>query len=261
MDLGKPAKMQFKYRRAPNGRKALRISYYDDPYIGYIIDRIALVNTKREVLFEPKVLTAASMVCAWSPNSRYCVIGAQHRRELLYLVLDTKESTFAFIPMKALYPLEVTFLSSSGLKIQAHAVTLNAMNSTVTFGAGPAQFPCKRYKSETPLMFKLSELSFRDMADLNRLGALLKRKKKYSLAILRDGFHPFSGKPPVSTTQKFNTRQMEVFHLELFAEYGDATAKAWLREVKRLSNGKFSRCDKVTKYLGRRTSKAPKDAQ
>jgi len=59
-----------------------------------------------------------------------------------------------------------------------------------------------------------------------------------------------NGQGPKATNQEFYGRQMEVFHLDLFAEYGDETAKKWLSELQRKTNGEYSEWDRVTKYLG-----------
>ena len=112
------------------------------------------------------------------------------------------------------------------------------------------EVPLERYLAPSPLTFRIQNLEFHSRTEQAQVPRILASLKEHNMETRRDGLWPFHGQGPEATNQEFYGRRMEIFHLELFAEYGDETAKKWLAEVQRKSMGKYSKWDQVTKYLG-----------
>jgi hypothetical protein len=83
---------------------------------------------------------------------------------------------------------------------------------------------------------------------------------RIDLEPLRDGFHPFNGPYPASTTATVSGRKLEIWHLIAFAKYGDPQAKAWLGAIKKMAKEKgveVSPWEPVVRYLGKRKREVP----
>lgn len=82
------------------------------------------------------------------------------------------------------------------------------------------------------------------------LEELTKSARQFRLDPIDSGFREFKGVFPQSTKQIYNTRQLEVYHLEAFAEYGDEQSAEWLKAIKDKTKDKYNKWEKVTNYLG-----------
>ena len=100
------------------------------------------------------------------------------------------------------------------------------------------------------LTFDLAELNFHTRQKLNDLTKLIKSDKEYNLQLIDGGYNEFNGVYPQNTKQVYNTRQLEVYQLEAFAEYGDKKSQEWLDLIKRKTNNKYNRWTKVFDYIG-----------
>ena len=206
----------------------------------YLLDTTgAIVNR-----FEP--LAGVPGRCLWSPDSRYFVIAA-FANGYCYFVYDATTERFALIRIANPYPLAATFQSGQiVVAVEEEEVKI----ANVGWDEEVQEVPLERYTAPAPLSFRIRNLEFHSRTEQRQVPQMLASLKEHHLEIHRDGLWPFHGQGPKATNQEFYGRQMEVFHLELFAEYGDETAKKWLADVQRKSKGTYSKWDRVTKYLG-----------
>jgi hypothetical protein len=235
---------------SPNKKHRVIVSHCFEPSMMANLCLFTLANGNAILnRFEP--LTALPSSCKWSQNSRYFSIAA--RSEFyFYMIWDSKNDKFAIVRMNNPYPLELSFIDSFQIKIQVDDTELRMSNSTSVVGGDTAEWPTYRYKKPLPLKFNIDQLPFHDGFKLKNIPQIAKNYKEYSLELIKSGFHPFKGNMPISTVQHFNGRQMELFHLEAFALYGDDISKKWLKEIKQIIGSNYSPWDKVETHLGNR---------
>ena len=100
------------------------------------------------------------------------------------------------------------------------------------------------------LTFDIAELVFYPRQRRNDLTSLIESDKEYNLQLIDGGYNKFEGVFPQNTKQVYNTRQLEIYQLEAFAEYGDKKSQEWLEMIKRKTNNKYNRWTKVSDYIG-----------
>lgn len=245
--------LSYKYIRSPDKNYFIRIgSTYEYTYGITSAVTFHLLDKHKEVIFDFRPLAAEAKDCKWSKDSRYIVAAARCNDFNGVCVIDLQKKKFGLVNFKNSPQIEVKLVDSTKVCVRADSDQLKARNNTATFGAGPAEFPCIRYRGEQPVILDINDLVYKKLENISHAASLFSKAKTHTVRIIKDGFHPFKGLLPQSTTQKFNTRQMEVFHLELFAAYGDKVSAKWLKEVKQLSKGKYSPWDHVSNYLGKR---------
>jgi hypothetical protein len=134
------------------------------------------------------------------------------------------------------------------------------MNSDGVFGGGRSECPVERFKAPSKASLEISKLKWHPRSSLARIAKIAGAAPLVDMSFVRDGFFPFKGKFPASTTVTINTRPFEVFQLELFAEYGDKQSQAWLRDIKkkvRPANWTQAHWSPVSKFLGSRKRTIP----
>jgi hypothetical protein len=231
---------------APDGRFAVVTSHDWEPENGWWLCLFTLMDTKGSIVnrFEP--LAGVPGKCLWSLDSRYFMIAA-FANGYFYFIYDVTTERFALIRIANPYPLAATF-QSGHIVVAVEEEELK--NANVGWDEEVQEVPLERYSASSPLAFRIQNLEFHSRSEQTKVPRMLASLREHNLEIYRDGLWPFHGQGPKATNQEFYGRQMEIFHLELFAEYGDETAKRWLAEVQRRSKGKYSKWDQVTKYLG-----------
>lgn len=227
---------------SPNNQ--YKITYFDffEPSMGACKCSFKLEGN--DIQFREFPFCAICMPCKWSKDSQIFSVAIDQG----FFLWNVSIKEFAVISVKNPYPLEGIFINERKFLIQLRDDQFDAANSQNTFGAGKAEWPVKRYRKPNPLEFNIDELSFYPEEKLGQTPS----GNKYSLELIADGFHPFQGSMPQSTNQKLNGRQLEIFHLEAFAEYGDPLSQQWLEEIKNITGGKYSPWDTVQKHLGQR---------
>jgi hypothetical protein len=123
-------------------------------------------------------------------------------------------------------------------------------NSTQTIGGGVLEIPNKKMIKPNDLTFDLGELIFYRRQQLNDFTKLIKSDKEYNLQLVDGGYNEFKGLFPQNTKQVYNTRQLEIYQLEAFAEYGDKKSQEWLELIKQKTNNNYNRWTKVFNYIG-----------
>jgi len=206
-----------------------------------------LFNAEGKIVNQFSPLAAVPDSAVWTANGRFFAI-AGFSSEFFYFIYDVMKEQFALIRIANPYPLALSFHSPQTILIAVKGAELQQSN--LGWDEPNKEVPLERYVAQPPLNFLLSELTFYPEGKISSVPKLLGGQPQHDLKIVRDGIWPFDGVGPQSTDQEFYGRQMEIFHLELFAEYGDATAKEWLKEINRMTKGKYSKWDQVAKYLG-----------
>lgn len=202
-------------------------------------------------------LRAIHTSCKWSSDSAiFAVAGAPWGGLLLW---NLSRKSFAVVRTSG-RQFVFDFKGASHLSIRPDPEQLRAMNCDSVFGGGKSESPVERFKAPAKSLLEISKLRWFPRGKLASLEKIAKAAAVLDMDFVRDGFFPFKGKFPASTTATINTRRFEVFQLELFAEYGDQQAQAWLRDVKkkvRPANWAQARWTPVAKYLGARKRTIP----
>jgi hypothetical protein len=134
------------------------------------------------------------------------------------------------------------------------------MNSQAVFGGGKAECPVQRFKAPEDARVDISALKWHARDELSKIAQLSEESPVIEMTAVADGFFPFSGKFPSSTTDVFNGRQLEVFQLEAFSAYGDKQSQAWLAEIQKdvgAARWAQARWSPVSKYLGSKKRALP----
>jgi hypothetical protein len=197
--------------------------------------------------FEPLTAIAEYYSC-WKPDSTAFAL-ALSRFAFGYLLVKVPSLELGFIRVFNPYPLEVAFIGES-FRISYKDESVRLTNSTATFMGGEMEIPKKIYTKPKDIVIDLNDIVFYPRTGLNRLEELTDNQPLYNLELIEEGFREFKGVFPQNTKQIYNTRQLDVYQLEAFAEYGDAVSQTWLDEIKTKTNGDYSPWDNVFDYLG-----------
>ncbi|MDQ6815582.1 MAG: hypothetical protein M3040_17775 [Bacteroidota bacterium] len=229
-----------KYKIAFSHFQEIRMSTYEGLFT--LLDGNDTIIEK----FEP--LTAISNgLCCWTSDSNYFAVAVGHSPSG-YLIVRLPEIDFAFIKMVNPY-LDISFNGDKflvGYSEEQVALT----NSTQTFGGGVLEIPTKTMIKPCDLTFDLSALTFYSRQRLNDFAKIIKSGKEYNLQLIDGGYNEFKGVFPQDTKQIYNTRQLEIYQLEAFAEYGDQISKEWLEMIKQKTGNNYNRWTKVSDYIG-----------
>jgi hypothetical protein len=231
---------------SPDGRLAVVTSHDWEPANGWWLCLFTLLDASGAIVnrFEP--LAGVPGRCLWSPDSRYFLIAA-FANGYFYFLYDVATERFALIRIANPYPLAATFQTGQ-IVVAVREDEVEIAN--LGWDEEVQEVPLERYLAPSPLTFPIQNLEFHSRTKQSQVPQMLASLTEHNLELCRDGLWPFQGQGPKATNQEFYGRQMEIFHLELFAEYGDETAKKWLAEVQRKSKGRYSKWDRATKYLG-----------
>jgi len=196
--------------------------------------------------FEP-LTVVSERLCCWTDDSTYFAVAIGHSPSG-YFIARLPELDFTFIKMTNPY-LDISFLKDKfvvGYNDEQVALT----NSTQTFGGGVLEIPSKTMIKPNDLTFDLSVLTFYSRRQIKDIPNLIRLDKEYNLPLIDGGYNEFKGVFPQNTKQVYNTRQLEIYQLEAFAEYGDKKSQEWLELIKQKTNNKYNRWTKVSDYLG-----------
>jgi hypothetical protein len=197
--------------------------------------------------------------CSWSGDSSMFAVSGSAWQGLL--IWNLHRRTYAIVRISS-RQFVFRFQHTSDLLIQFNPDQLRAMNSNAVFGGGKAECPVKRFKAPADSIVPGRDLRWHKGDKLSDLEKIAKESSMIDMNATADGFYPFTGKFPATTTDVFNGRNLEVFQLEIFAEYGDKQAQEWLREVKKRvptdsSHWARARWTPVSKHLGFQARKIP----
>lgn len=229
-----------KYKIAFSHFQEIRMSTYEGLFT--LLDDNDTIIEK----FEP--LTAISNgLCCWTRDSNYFAVAVGYSPSG-YLIVRLPEIDFAFIKM--VNPnLHISFNGDKFLVGYSDEQVALA-NSTQTFGGGILEIPTKTMIKPNELTFDLFDLSFYPRKQLNDFTNIIKSSKEYNLQLIDGGYNDFKGEFPQNTEQVYNTRQLEIYQLEAFAEYGDKKSEEWLEMIKQKTRNNYNRWTKVSDYLG-----------
>lgn len=204
--------------------------------------------------FEP-LTTYGTNTIHWNDESTMFVI-AIDQFNYGYFFVKVPELEFAFIKVPNPYPLDVCF-ENNLFVLSYNDNSLSTKNSVQTFGGGALEIPSKIYLKPQDLQIPLGRLTFYPRARLCDFELLTQKDDEYQMEPIDGGFRDFKGKFPQHTSEIYNTRQFEVYQLEAFAEYSDPQSIQWLDDIKKKTNGNYSKWKKVADYIGHQKRRIP----
>ena len=234
---------------SPNQKFKVAFSHFQEIRMGSYEGLFTLLDNNDCIidLFEP-ITAINSNLCCWTENSIYFALSVRHFISG-YFIVRLPELDFAFIKMINPYPIDISFEGDKFI-ISYNNNQVALSNSTQTFGGGTLEIPSKKYIKPKDLNFDLKNLIFYSRQQLNDLVKLTKAHKEYNLELIDAGFNEFKGVFPKNTKQVYNTRQLEIYQLETFAEYGDKKSQEWLELIKQKTNNNYNKWTKVSEYIG-----------
>jgi hypothetical protein len=234
---------------SPDGKYKIAFSHFFEIHMGSYHGLFNLLDGSENIIdrFEPLV-TYGSQHCCWTDTSTLFAMGIASFG-YGYLLMQLPEKKVAFIKAPNPFPLNI-YLTEKAIILSYDDYSLSLKNSTQTFGGGPLEIPCKIYLKPTNIEIPLNSVRFFPRSELTRLGELTAKDMVYRLDPIDGGFREFQGAYPQTTMDKYNTRQLEVYQLEAFAEYGDKQSQEWLEAIIKKTKGKYSKWEKVANYLG-----------
>ena len=197
--------------------------------------------------FEP-LTTFSSQKCCWNEVSKIFAVSIVDFG-YGYLFVKVPDLKVSFIRISNPYPLNIYF-TNRAFVISYDDYQLSLTNSTATFGGGPLEIPSKMYLKPKDIEIPMDEIIFHPREKLEDFAVLTQSHNQYQLDPIDGGFREFAGKFPENTKQAYNTRQLEVYQLEAFAEYGDEQSQEWLNAIKEKTKGNYSKWEKVENYIG-----------
>jgi hypothetical protein len=234
---------------SPDGKYKIAFSHFFEVRMTLYHGLFNLLDSSDNILdgFEPFV-TIGSQYCWWNNTSTLFALGVAAFR-YGYLLIHLPESNVAFVKVPDPFPLNIS-LTENALILSYDESSLSLKNSTETFRGGPLEIPTKIYLKPKDIEIPLGSVRFFPRFELNNLEALTKNNTEYRLDPMDGGFREFKGVFPETTKDVYNTRQLEVYQLEAFAEYGDKQSQEWLEAIRTKTKGKYSKWEKVSNYLG-----------
>jgi len=234
---------------SPDGQYKIIFSHFFEVRMTLYHGLFNLLDSRNNILdrFEPLV-AYGSQNCCWNDTSTLVALGiASYGYGYLFMQLPEKKVAFVKVPDP--FPLNIS-LTETALILSYDEYSLSMKNSTQTFGGGPLEIPTKYYLKPKDIEIQLGSVRFFPRFELNNLEVLTKNDMEYRLDPIDGGFREFKGVFPETTKDVYNTRQLEVYQLEAFAEYGDKQSQEWLEAIRAKTKGKFSKWEKVSNYLG-----------
>lgn len=236
------------YVVSPDKKFKIAFSHFQEIRMATYEGLFTLLDDNESIIEKFEPLTAInSRLCSWTDNSTYFAVATGHSLSG-FLIVRVPQLDFSFIKVANPY-LDISFHSDKfviGYSDEQVALT----NSTQTIGGGVLEIPTKTMKKPNDLTFDLSGLTFYPRRNLNDLINLIKPNKEYNLQLIDGGYNEFKGVFPQNTKSVYNTRQLEIYQLEAFAEYGDKKSKEWLEMIKQKTGSNYNRWTKVSDYIG-----------
>lgn len=240
-------------RPSPDRRHAMVFSHGSEMTMMNMRYFFTLFDRKGGMLDKFEPAAAVDNHCAWSADSRLVAVPIAIKHEALFIA-DVERSMFAVIRLSN-RQCRFRFDGAKALRIEFDREQLAAINSDRVFSGDKAAWPIRRFRAPAPRSVKEGSLDWHPRTAMARLPRLVAAAALLDMEPVPDGFYPFRGRYPASTTDVYNGRPMEVAHLVAFAEFGDRQAQRWLAPIKKKAKaGKsVSQWDPVSKHLGRRT--------
>ncbi len=233
---------------SPDKKFKIAFSHFQEIRMSTYEGLFTLLDNNDTIIEKFEPLTAInSRLCCWTDDSVYFAVAIGHSPSG-YLIARLPQLDFSFLKMANPY-LDISFHNNKvvvGYDDEQVALT----NSTQTFGGGVLEIPTKTMIKPNDLTFDLSELTFYSRQQIKDIPNLIKLDKEYNLQLIDGGYNEFKGEFPQNTKQVYNTRQLEIYQLEAFAEYGDKKSQEWLELIKQKTNNKYNRWTKVSDYIG-----------
>lgn len=196
-------------------------------------------------------LTSIRTSCAWSSDSAFFAVPGEAWGGLL--LWDVRRKSFALIRTGSRQFI-FDFQGPDRLRVQCDPEQLRAIN----LGAGVSSSPVQRYKALPDSLIEVRTLSWHPREELSKADQLAKTALAVKAGLVKDGFFPFKGRFPASTTDVIDDRRLETFHLEAFAAFGDKQSQAWIDEIKRkVGEDRYTGAIVVSKLLGKRKRSIP----
>jgi hypothetical protein len=237
-----------RYVDSPDKKFKIAFSHFQEIRMSTYEGLFTLLDDNDTVIEKFEPLTGISeQLCCWADDSTYFAVAVGHSPSG-YLIVKFPNLDFAFIRMVNPY-LDIKFHRDKflvGYNDEQVAMT----NSTQTLGGGVLEIPSKTMIKPNDLTFDLSGLIFYPRKRLIDFADLIKFDKEYNLQLIDGGYNEFKGEFPQNTKQVYNTRQLEIYQLEAFAEYGDKKSQEWLELIKSKTGNKYNRWTKVSDYIG-----------
>ena len=247
---------------SPNGEYSVRRDRFRTFRMGFDVSHFSLYRAK-DLLIEFEFPAYDSVI--WSADSQFFELPI-YILEFGEFVFRIRDFSFALVRVLMCHPYRRTF-EDGRLRLSYLSNADGYLNSPFVIssnspdGSAPAEFPVKRMKAPPDLVLELSGLHFYkdDMLGImDDMHDLLVKEPKHDMTLLEDGYFPFEGPMPQSTTQLINTRRMMIDHLEGFAGIGDRQSQVWLEEVK--ATGKpYYPLQEVSWYIGEKQRTIPVD--
>lgn len=230
---------------SPKGKHAVVFSHgYEVTMMNYQYFVTLFDGNTIASLLEP--LRPVHAECVWSADSKRFALPVAWSDEAIF-VYDVTKAIFCAIRVST-RRVKFSLKEAGLLHIQFDPEQLRMMN----LNDGRSQMPVERFKAPKQVKVKLAEQIWYPEHDLKRLGELMPGFPMIDMEAITDGYFPFKGKFPASTTAQINGRKLEIFHLVAFADCGDAQSKKWLEEIrKKADKREISPWDPVSKYLGK----------
>ena len=230
---------------SPNGQHSIVVSHCWEYRMGANACLFHLIDENEEIIENFSPLTTNSRLSWSQDSSRLAIlIGEQHRGILLY---DLEHRNFSFVKSNC-----YTFkIENEKLVLFISENFINQLNSEKLIGGGVSELPRVKYLKPEDIQIDISTLETFTKADLSTYyqnGA----ENEINIYPVEKGFWEFKGDLPQDTIRGYNGRDFEIYQLELFAKYGDEQSIEWLFEIKVMTENKYSKWDKVSKYLGNR---------
>ncbi len=236
------------YVVSPDKKFRIAFSHFQEIRMATYEGVFTLLTNKDNIIDKFDPITAInSRLCCWTDDSTYFAVATGHSPSG-YLIVKLTELDFAFIKIANPY-LDISFHNdkfSVGYSDEQVVLT----NSTQTLGGDVLEIPIKKMIKPNDLIFDLGELTFYPRQQLNDLAKLIKSDKEYNLQLIDGGYNEFKGLFPQNTKQVYNNRQLEIYQLEAFAEYGDKKSQEWLEMIKLKTLNNYNRWTKVSDYIG-----------
>jgi hypothetical protein len=234
---------------SPDKKYKIAFSHFVEERMGSYRGLFSLLDESDNIIdgFEP-VTTFTDKMCYWNSDSNIFVLPTADFN-YGYLLVKVADLSISFLKLANPYPTILHF-KNDVLVVSYDEYQLSLRNSIQTFGGGPLEIPSKVYLKPPDIEIPLKELTFFSRKKLGKLEELTKSAREFRLDPIDGRFREFKGVFPQSTKQVYNTRQLEVYQLEAFAEYGDEQSAKWLNAIKDKTVDKYNKWEKVANYLG-----------
>jgi hypothetical protein len=236
---------------SPDKKHKIAFSHFFEVSMGSYQGLFSLMDEADNIIdgFEP-LTTANSYNCYWKDDSTIFTLICDDFA-YGYLFVRIADLSLSFVKIVYPHPSNINVLFKNDMIVFSYDDhQLSLKNSVQTFGGGLLEIPSKVYLKPKDIEIPFDELTFFPRKDLQNLKSLTQNDREYRLDPIDGGYREFTGTFPQATDQLFNSRHLDVYQLEAFAEYGDEQSLEWLEAIKAKTGGKYNKWAKVTDYIG-----------